>query len=225
LVDREGVWDTAASLQAWEWKPVDAIRPAQSSSGLHVRRPERSHTGDRAQTYPNTTTASVTYDTADNLTQILDKKGTSTLWTFGYTPDPNNQVASTNDPTEKVSHTYGYDTLNRLSQDSRPTGSTTWTYDAADQLTTIGDTGAKTTSTHGDRTSQADSVSKVTTTYGYDQADRLTSFVKSGKTSTSAYDGDGLRAKKTVSGTAEPSTWGMWPKGYASCSRTGTRAT
>jgi len=189
------------------------------------------------ETYPNSTTAGFTYNAADQLTQIIDKKSGTAFWTFGYSRDVDGQLGSASDPLDGLQHTYGYDTLNRLTSDARSAGTTSWSYNAADELTSIGDTGANTTTTlgydlaheltslvkktgsttnqnltlsynaNGDRTQQTDSVSGTMTSYGYDQANRLTSFTKSGSTSTYKYNGDGLRASKVVSGKTNTFTW------------------
>lgn len=55
----------------------------------------------------------------------------------------------------------------------------------------------------GNRTS-VQPLTGATTTLGYDQANRLTSY---GTTTTYAYNGDGLRTAKTVSGTTTAETW------------------
>lgn len=110
------------------------------------------------QTYPNGTTSAFTYDRADNVTQILDKSGNKTLWNFGYTRDADNQVATASDPVSGVQHTYTNDTLNRLTGD---TGSaTTWSYDAADELTSAHISFASTTG------------------WSYDAAGELTQYTK-----------------------------------------------
>ncbi len=70
-----------------------------------------------------------------------------------------------------------------------PTGATTYTYN---------DRGDRTTRTPGAGTA---------TTYGYDQGSRLTS-VAGTATASYQYDGDGLRASKTVAGAATTQTWG-----------------
>jgi YD repeat-containing protein len=49
-------------------------------------------------------------------------------------------VISDTDPLTRTS-SYTYDALNPLTQDSRSSGSTTWSYNAADELTDISDTG------------------------------------------------------------------------------------
>jgi RHS repeat-associated protein len=56
----------------------------------------------------------------------------------------------------------------------------------------------------GDRTSRVDPLTG-TSSYGYDQASRLTSF--NGSAATYAYDGNGLRTSKSVSGVTSAFTW------------------
>jgi len=119
------------------------------------------------ETYPNTTAASFAYDAADQLTGITDSKSGSPFWSFGYSRDANGQLSSSSDPVENASHSYGYDSLNRLTSDLKGTAPTAYTYDPADELKTITNTAATSTST-----------------FSYDTADELTSLQKVVGTST-----------------------------------------
>jgi RHS repeat-associated protein len=118
-------------------------------------------------------------------------------------------------------------------QDSLTRDSTAYAYDAADNATSLADgtgqsfdaanqlcwrkastpTGSCTSPPSGATTYGYDSRGNRTTatppsgpvtTLGYDQANRLTSY---GTTATYAYDGDGIRASKTVSGSTTRFTW------------------
>ena len=53
----------------------------------------------------------------------------------------------------------------------------------------------------------AKNISGASASYGYDQADRLTGYTSGATTASYAYDGDGLRAGKTVNGAATAETW------------------
>jgi RHS repeat-associated protein len=147
------------------------------------------------------------------------------------------RLASASDPLETLQHSYGYDKLNRLTGDQRSTGSTSWSYDAADELTQVADTTSPSTSTlsydaaaeltrfrsmagttptqdltlsydaNGDRTGQTDSVSGAASGYGYDKADRLVTATVGSTSASCGYDGDGLRTSKTVNGTTTQQTW------------------
>jgi RHS repeat-associated protein len=192
-----------------------------------------------SETYPTTTstTASFSYNTADQLTQIQDARAGSPVWTFGYGRDSNGQLSSATDPLDSLQHSYGYDHLNRLTSDNRTGASTAWSFDAAGQLKTITDSTSSTFgydvaneltsltrtsggttianwalsyNANGDRSGQTDSVSGQSMGYGYDQEDRLTSFSTGGSTvATYAYNGDGLRMSKTVSGTTTHQVWDL----------------
>ena len=116
------------------------------------------------------------------------------------------------------STSWGYDSAYHTSTraDSAAGSGDTYTVDAAGQLTGLATkVGATTTrnltltyNADGARRGQSDSVSGASASYGYDQADRLISFTGGGATTASyAYDGDGLRAGKTVGGTAAAETW------------------
>ncbi len=177
-------------------------------------------------TYPNTTIATWTYDRADNVSSIVDTTGTknTVFLSFNYGRDAANQLTGEN------SQSYGYDAENRTT--SAPPSS--YTYDAADQLTQIAVTGGTTTTlaydggnqlntftvmsgptqtqkytysydNSGNRTRRVDQ-SNNTVNLSFDQANRLTRY---STTATYVYNGDGLRASKTVSGTAEAYTWNV----------------
>jgi RHS repeat-associated protein len=72
---------------------------------------------------------------------------------------------------------------------SAPTGATSYSYD-----------------TRGNRT-MVTPASGTVTNLGYDQANHLTSWSQGSTTATYAYNGDGLRMSKTVSGVTNPMTW------------------
>ena len=104
--------------------------------------------------------------------------------------------------------TYTYDPADNLTQLA---SGATMGYDAANQACWLAPTGATGTCAttpagatafaydgRGNRTT-ATPASGAATTYGYDQANRLKSY---GSSATYAYDGDGLRAAKTVSGSS-----------------------
>src|SRR5581483_9237780 len=81
-------------------------------------------------------------------------------------------------------------------------------YDVAGELTSFTPSGGSATTygydTRGNRTSMTAPASSAVP-YGYDQANRLTNF-NSGA-ATYAYDGDGMRASKTVAGVGTAFTW------------------
>jgi YD repeat-containing protein len=191
------------------------------------------------ETYPNTTAPSFAYDAADQLTGITDSKSGTPFWSFGYGRDANGQLSSSSDPVENANHSYGYDTLNRLTSDLKGTAPTTYTYDPADELKTITNTSTTSASTfsydtadelttlqkvvgtstvqnltlssnaNGDRSQQTDSVSGSQVTYSYDQADRLARW-QSGNTAVQyGYDGDGLRQSKTVGSSTTNQLWDL----------------
>jgi RHS repeat-associated protein len=177
------------------------------------------------QTYPNGAVASFTYDAADRLMQIVDTASAGQFLNITYNRDSKNQINGEN------STTYTYDANSRLSAASTGTNSMSYTYDPADNLATLVSGGNSTTQVYdianelqsattmngstlvqkfnygydanGNRTSRTDK-NNVVTSFGWDQANRLTSY---GSTATYAYNGDGLRASKTVSGTTSQFVW------------------
>jgi RHS repeat-associated protein len=118
------------------------------------------------------------------------------------------QFASIGDPASQF--TYGYDRLYRLTGvtgadgprsyvydpvGNRLTkvagGSTTYTYDRADRITTAGGT-PTTVDANGNLTAVGSD------TFGYDQANRMTAATVAGSSETYTYDGDGTRFSRQV---------------------------
>ena len=193
------------------------------------------------ESYPNATSAHITYDAADQLSGITDSGAAGTFLNLSYSRDQIGLLSAEN------STTYSYDGVGRLTSGAGQS----YTYDAADRLTGFTDTqgnagsntfdaadeltgsmvtltgdipGTNTTTysydARGNRISQVlvslpnqTGIPPTTTTYGYDQADRLTSFSVKAKIplaqASYTYDGTGLRASKTVSGTTEAFTWDL----------------
>jgi RHS repeat-associated protein len=178
------------------------------------------------QDYPNTTIAALTYNAADQLTGITDSLSGINFLSFTYGRDNVGQLAS------DTPKSYGYDTINRL-QTYTNSNTTTYGYDHADRLTSTAISGGGNNSAlaydNGDQlqsltvTNGVTQISKTTygfdakgnrtsasvqggstTTLGYDQANRLVGY---GAGATYAYDGDGLRMNKAVSGSSEAFTW------------------
>jgi RHS repeat-associated protein len=165
------------------------------------------------------------YNEADQLTEIKMKKGTETLASLSYTRDNDAQVKSTTQKglpgTETVEDAYDED--NRLTKAgatefkydaaNNPTtnGSSTDTFNEADELTK-GSAASYTYNELGQRT-KTTPTSGPATTYGYDQAGNLISVErpKEGATAeikdTYAYNGEGLRASETISGSTHYITW------------------
>jgi RHS repeat-associated protein len=86
-------------------------------------------------TYPNGTTAEYGVDAADRLMSIIDKKGTSTFASFGYTRTDANLLASgTFTGVTQPNETYGYSDLNQVTS----VNTTGYDYDPADNLTQMG---------------------------------------------------------------------------------------
>jgi RHS repeat-associated protein len=167
------------------------------------------------------------YNDADQMTEAKMLKSAESLASLVYTRDGDGQVKTTTSkglPGEEKPASE-YDANNRLTKGStiayeydagnNPTkiGTGTYKYNAANQL----ETGPSLTYTYdelGERT-KTTPTSGPATTYGYDQAGNLTSVErpKEGVTTeikdTYAYDGNGLRASQTISGTTTYLTWDM----------------
>jgi RHS repeat-associated protein len=166
------------------------------------------------------------FNEADQLTAIEMKKGEEVQAGLSYGRDADGQLSSSKAsglPGEPSETAYSYDEASRLTKAgatayeydaaNNPTkiGTSTNTYDAADEL----QSGSGATYTHdelGDRAAMTPASGPVTT-YGYDQAGNLTSVSRSKEGETPAiedsyaYDGNGLRASQTSSGTTNYLSW------------------
>jgi RHS repeat-associated protein len=162
------------------------------------------------------------YNRADQLTQITNSQGASTLASAAYARDPVGQISSATVsgtlPASTTNYTYDqlerltaagalsntYDTADNATQLQSISG---YTYDAANELTSISPQGltAVTSYTYdppGERTAQT-IAGQTVASYNYDQAGSLTSYQKpgipSGTTDTYSYNGDGLLAGRNTS--------------------------
>jgi RHS repeat-associated protein len=180
-----------------------------------------------ATVYPSGTTEEddYTYNLSDQMTEAKMFKGTETIASLTYARDSNGQVDNTVNKgllgsevaeasydansrlTKSAATTYKYDAANNPTQ----IGAGTYKYDSADEL----ETGAGATYTYnemGERTKTTPGTGPATT-YGYDQAGNLISVERPKEGATSeikdidAYNGEGLRASQTVSGTTSYMAW------------------
>jgi RHS repeat-associated protein len=180
-----------------------------------------------ATVYPAGTSEEDTYayNLSDQMSEVKMLKGTETIASLTYARDPDGQVDNTvnkgllgsevteasydpnNRLTKSAATTYKYDAANNPTQ----IGASTYKYDGADEL----ESGAGATYTYnemGERTKTTPETGPATT-HSYDQAGNLTSVErpKEGATSeikdTYTYNGEGLRASQTISGTTSYIAW------------------
>ncbi|HEU5478041.1 MAG TPA: RHS repeat-associated core domain-containing protein [Gaiellaceae bacterium] len=165
-------------------------------------------------TLPNGYVETRNYDQAGRLTGLTNAKGTTTLSAFALKLDPDgNPTISLRSGATSETDTYTYDTLDRLTSvcfqtscpgqtdpyikwtydavgnrltEARPTGTTNYTYNAADQLTQAG-------STTYDYDLNGNETSAGSTTFTYDLANRMTSATSGSTTTAYTYDGLGKR--------------------------------
>ncbi|MBX7131710.1 MAG: hypothetical protein K1X67_03415 [Fimbriimonadaceae bacterium] len=140
-----------------------------------------------------------TYDAVDNITEIVETRGSAVTKTFGY--DDIDQLIS-EDWSTGYTADYEYDANGNRTK--RTVGATVedYFYDDSDKLTEIKIGGSVTKSfdydVNGRRTEMTDGGG--TTYYGYDMGDRLTSITRSGLTTNSfSYNGFDTRVSKTDS--------------------------
>jgi len=127
---------------------------------------------------------------------IGDSQGSSGVTsTVGWTNDAAREVTRRLDPSGPYTSTLTYDNAHELTGTLTLSGTTT-THNLSFLY-----------NKNGDRTSQTDSVGSAARSYGYDQADRLITATTGITSTTYAYDGDGLRQSKAVSGTTTAETW------------------
>ena len=188
------------------------------------------------ETLPTATSVvdTYTFDNADNLIGISDTKILINLFSATYTRDNANQLASdTSAPANQTA--FKYNALNHLCYagsgtanacSSPPANSLAFAYDAADNPTELGPryqafnaadqvcwssttVGSSCTSPPAGATTytydvRGNRTGSGSTTLTYDQANRLTAY---GSATTYAYNGDGLRMSKTVSGNTTYQVW------------------
>jgi RHS repeat-associated protein len=149
------------------------------------------------------TDLSYTLDAVGNPTQVVRTGSAAGTTTFAYdTRDRLTQVCfqascpGGSDPFIR----WTYDTAgNRLSEE-RPTGTVSYTYNAADQLTQSG------AITYG-YDANGNQTAAGARSFGYDLANRLETTTASGQTTTYAYDGDGNRMQASAGGQLTNYVW------------------
>jgi RHS repeat-associated protein len=156
------------------------------------------------------------YDNAGRIASIAMTQGAVTLAGVTYTRDDAGQLqGETQTGLPGTPQTYGYDALNRLVNSGayaydaadNPTtlaGASGFGYDAANQLQS-GPGGGYGYDVLGQRTGFTPTGGSATS-YGYDQVGDLTS-VGGAAPASYSYDGDGLRASKTASGSTLHFMW------------------
>jgi RHS repeat-associated protein len=178
-------------------------------------------------TFPSSTSDvdEYAYDRADRMSAVTMKKSKETLASLSYVRDKAGQIESLTSKSlpGAESEAFSYDVNNRLTK----AGSATYEYDAANNLTL-----APGTANTYDKANQLETGTGVTysydklgerikstpasgpaTSYKYDQAGNLIAVERAAEgaipaiSESYAYDGAGLRASQTVSGTKSYLTW------------------
>ncbi len=170
------------------------------------------------------------YDGADQMSEVTIDEGSATLASLAYTRDPEGNVTKTMTSSglpEAGTTEYTYDPDGRLVAGVSTGGVTGYKYDEANNLKEIGSTAqhfdeadelreSGTTkylyNQDGERTEASPEIGPATT-YAYNQAEELTSVKREADGSAPkledaySYNGEGLRASQTVSGTTNYMTW------------------
>ena len=171
-----------------------------------------------------------TYDRAGRLTRVGSAKAGTTLVDFAYTLDPvgnPTQVVRTGSLPGTTTYTYDnrhrltevcfatscagatdyirwtYDAVGNRLTEIRPSGTTSYTYNAADQLTLAGST-SYSYDANGNQTAVG------TRTFAFDLANRLSSVVWSGETTSYSYDGNSNRIEASTGSQPSQRTRWVW---------------
>jgi RHS repeat-associated protein len=96
-----------------------------------------------------------------------------------------------------------YDRVGNRQTESRPAGTTSYTYDSADRLTQVGST-AYTYDQNGNQ------LSSGSRTFAYDLANRMKTTRLGSTTTTYAYDGDGVRLQASTGSSSAAKTNFLW---------------
>jgi RHS repeat-associated protein len=178
--------------------------------------------------FPNGYTEVRSYDRAGRLVESKAAKGNSVLADFKVTLDPEgNPTAVERSGSSPATVTYGYDSLDRLTSacfqaactknndplvrwtydplgnrltEKRGATTTTYAYDAGDELVSAGSV-AYTYDANGNE------LSAGSRTFTYDLANRLVSTTSGSTTTTYHYDGDGIRLDATTGGQKTAYLW------------------
>jgi len=173
-----------------------------------------------------------TYDRAGRLVDIESKKGATTLSRFTIAPDlVGNPLSVVRSGSLAQTQTYSYDNMDRLTSvcfqagtcpgasdpfirwsydgvgnrltEARPVGTTSYTYNAADELTQAG-SAAYTYDQNGNE------LSAGARTFSYDLANRMNTTTQGSTTTTYLYDGDGKRLQASTGSQANKKTNFLW---------------
>jgi RHS repeat-associated protein len=168
---------------------------------------------------PNDTASVYTYDAANRLTGIGNSSGDSVLSSFSYMLDNVGNRMQVMSATGEVNR-YGYDNLYRLTSWTAPSGqvtqytydpvgnrltmanssgTTTYTYDAADQMLTAG---ATRFTYDGNGNQITKTVGGTTSNYRWDPLNRLISVIGGTVNTQYQYDGDGNRVRQQIGASA-----------------------
>src|SRR5207248_2242207 len=173
-----------------------------------------------------------TYDHAGRMTDVKNAKAGATLSEFAVTMDAvGNPTTVVRSGAVASTTTYGYDANDRLTSvcfqagtcpggsdpfirwtydavgnrltEARPTGTTNYTYNNADQMTQAGTTGYTYDQNGNEKTAG-------TRTFTYDLANRPISTTSGSTTTTYPYDGGGLRLQASTGSQASKKTNYLW---------------
>jgi len=178
-----------------------------------------------------------TYDRAGRLAEVTSRKGTTTLASFTATLDPignPTQIVRTGELPETQSYVYDasdrivsvcfragtcpgaadpfirwtYDKVGNRLTEQRPSGTTSYSYDAADQMLQAGSV-SHTYDRNGNE------LSAGSRTFTYDLANRMRTTRLGSTTTTYSYDGDGIRTKASTGSKSSQTTNFLWDVNHA----------
>jgi len=216
---RTSLTDQTGDMTSFEHDGMNRMSKASRGPTWNATYERDANSNLTSQTNPNETTVTLSYNSADWLTSIVNKKSdgsTLSSFTYGYNTDGLRSSVSEADGSQVA---YGYDALHRLTSETRtgtnsytitygydPAGNrlnkvlngvgTSYAYDDANRLLSAGST-TYAWNANGNLTSKTEG--GVTTDFGYDFDDQLASIA--GPTTVSfGYDGLGHRVTRTDAG-------------------------
>ena len=187
--NRTSVRDPDGTITTYTFDDLNRVIRVLNTQGVTEYYYDRSSLKTRV-TYPNGTIARWYYDEAKRTTEVRNLQGVAEISRFEYSYDSNGnriqQVETNGGAPETIN--YEFDTADRLTEESYPTETTTYSYDDAYNRTS-------------EVTVDSEGTQTVNKTYQYNNRNQLTNVIDNLDATGSAsyeYDDNGNRVSKTI---------------------------